>query len=85
MDRRNIPDFDIPPIRLPKNLGTYIVGAVVIVLGVILLASGLYTVDTDAEAVVLRFGKASRVVGPGLHFKIPFGVERSVSVPTSRH
>jgi membrane protease subunit HflK len=41
-------------------------------------------VDLKEEAVVLNFGKFSRMVGPGLHFKIPFGVEKNLNVPTQR-
>jgi len=32
--------------------------------------------------VVLNLGKYSRMVGPGLHLKIPFGVEKNYNVPT---
>lgn len=32
-------------------------------------------IDEFEEAVVLRFGRYHRTLGPGLHFKIPFEVE----------
>ena len=32
----------------------------------------LYTIDQFEKAVVLRFGKFKKVVGPGLHWKMPF-------------
>ena len=44
--------------------------------------SGVFMVDQTEEGVVLRFGKHNRTVGPGLHTKIPFGIERSFKVPT---
>lgn len=43
-----------------------------------------YTVSTEAQAVVLRFGKPIKTVEPGLHFKIPFGVDQQVSVEVRR-
>jgi membrane protease subunit HflK len=41
-------------------------------------------VDTEETGVVLRFGEFSSFAEPGLHFKIPFGVERVYLVPTGR-
>jgi len=58
--------------------------AIAVVLGLILLFSSFFMVDQKEEAVVLNFGKFSRMVGPGLHFKIPFGVEKNLNVPTQR-
>jgi len=55
-----------------------------VVLGLIFLFSSFFMVDQKEEAVVLNFGKFSRMVGPGLHLKIPFGVEKNYNVPTQR-
>ncbi len=48
--------------------------------------SGLryYTVQAESEAVVLRFGKFLKTVEPGLHFKLPFGIDEVFVVPTRR-
>ena len=47
---------------------------VVFVLGLLVysLANSFYTVQVEEEAVVTRFGKYTKTVPPGLHFKIPF-------------
>lgn len=37
----------------------------------ILLGSGLYTVDQAHRGLIQRFGKYHKYIGPGLHFKIP--------------
>jgi len=58
--------------------------AIGVVLALILLFSSFFVVDQKEEAVVLNFGKFSRMVGPGLHLKIPFGVEKNYNVPTQR-
>ncbi len=58
--------------------------AIGVILGLILLFSSFFMVDQREESVVLNFGKFSRMVGPGLHFKIPFGVEKNYNVPTQR-
>ena len=58
--------------------------AIAVVLALILLFSSFFVVDQKEEAVVLKFGKYSRMVGPGLHLKEPFGVEKNYNVPTQR-
>jgi membrane protease subunit HflK len=49
---------------------------------VVLLATSFYTVDQREQGVVLRFGRFVRLTEPGLHFKLPFGIERKYKVPT---
>jgi len=46
--------------------------------------TSMYEVDTEETGVVLRFGKFSGFVDPGLHFKIPFGVDQIYLVQTGR-
>ncbi|GAX59267.1 membrane protease subunits, stomatin/prohibitin homologs [Candidatus Scalindua japonica] len=47
------------------------------VIGIIILGySSIFTVKANQEATILRFGKYMETVGPGLHFKLPFGVDR---------
>jgi len=58
--------------------------AIGVVLALILLFSSFFVVDQKEEAAVLNLGKFSRMVGPGLHFKVPFGVEKNYNVPTQR-
>lgn len=41
-----------------------------------------YMVDVSEQGVVTRFGRYHRTVDPGLHFKMPFGVERVNRVKT---
>ena len=43
-----------------------------------------YTVPSDSVAVVQRFGKYVYDVPPGLHFKIPLGVDTATVVPVKR-
>jgi membrane protease subunit HflK len=62
-------------------------GILVIALGLILLAaifSSYYTVEPEGRAVVKRFGKVVAITDPGLHFKLPFGIDRATFVPTER-
>ena len=43
-----------------------------------------YTVQAESEGVVLRFGKFLKTVEPGLHFKLPFGIDHVTVLPTRR-
>ena len=53
---------------------------VLLILGFVWLASGLYRVLPDEQGVVLRFGKFVKTTQPGLNYHIPFPVE-SVLTP----
>ncbi len=46
--------------------------------------SAWFTVQPQETGVVQRFGKVVRTAGPGLHFKLPFGIETARMVPTAR-
>jgi membrane protease subunit HflK len=49
-----------------------------------ILWSSWYTVQPEETAVVQRFGRVQRTTGPGLHLKIPLGIETVRHVPTAR-
>lgn len=58
-----------------------------VVLGLLILVgawTSYYTVPAESEGVVLRFGKYIAKVPPGLHFKLPFGIDEVIKVPTQR-
>lgn len=48
------------------------------------VASGFYSVDPTEQAIVLRFGKDVRVAGSGLHYRLPWPVEREYVSPVLR-
>jgi membrane protease subunit HflK len=60
----------------PAMFGFIIVGIVVL----ILLGTSVFVVDQTEEAVMTRFGKFTNTKGPGLHFKLPFGIDRNYTV-----
>ena len=52
-------------------------------LGVVLLIgifTSFYTVDDKQQAVVTTFGKVTDITDPGLHFKLPFGIQQAHNV-----
>jgi membrane protease subunit HflK len=71
------------------NLKPSLVGwsGVAFFLAILLLAgvwTSYYTVGAESEGVVLRFGKFLKTVEPGLHFKLPFGIDTVTVLPTRR-
>ena len=46
--------------------------------------SGFYTVPAESVGLVQRFGKYQTEVGPGLSFKIPFGIDEVTLLPVKR-
>ena len=59
-----------------KKLGTSIFVTVLAIILVIGVTSCFYTVDDKQQAVVTTFGKVTDIVDAGVHFKLPFGIQR---------
>lgn len=55
--------------------------ALIILIGVF---TSFYTVPNDSQAVVMRFGKPIATSGSGLHFKLPYGVDKTIIVEVER-
>ena len=63
-----------------KKIGKIaLIVAIVVVIAIGVLTS-FYTVDDKQQAVVTTFGKVTSVTDPGLHFKIPFGIQQARAV-----
>jgi len=62
----------------------HLIWVIIAVLILYSFATSVYTVPEDSKAVVLRFGKDTRQEEPGLHFKLPFGIEKHYPVPVKR-
>ena len=56
----------------------------VVIFAVICIWSAIYTVPSDSVGVVQRFGKYLNEVQPGLHFKLPMGIDIATIVPVKR-
>ena len=63
-----------------KKLGRLIIIAAVALFLIIGIATCIYTVDDKQQAVVTTFGKVTGTAEPGLHFKLPFGIQQAHKV-----
>lgn len=71
----------------PKRPEVHVSPTLVIVLLIAIavfavFSTSFFVVDQTEQAVVTRFGKYSKTVGPGLQYKLPFGIEQSYNVET---
>ena len=71
--------------RLKQFKGSRIIVllALTVLIAVFALTSW-FTVQPEETGIVQRFGKVMRSADPGLHFKMPFGIETVKLVPTAR-
>jgi len=60
----------------PKMIVFIIVGILIL----IVLGTSIFIVDQTEEAVMTRFGRFVGISSPGLHFKLPFGIDRNYNV-----
>ncbi len=78
---------DFSPEEIEQALKT--VGKVLLAVPILMLAvwgalTSFYTVEPEERAVVTRFGEVIGISDPGLHFKIPFGIDQAHKVATER-
>lgn len=71
--------FKMPDIKLKGPIILIIVLAVAIIA---VLSTSFIIVDQTESAVITTFGRYSKTVGAGLHYKLPFGIQKSYIVPT---
>ena len=73
-----------PPTNVPKLPG-FAFGAIAVgIVGLWGVLSSYYMVQPEERAVVKRLGAVSKVTDPGLHFKLPFGLDQVQIVATER-
>ncbi|HQC42710.1 MAG TPA: FtsH protease activity modulator HflK, partial [Verrucomicrobiota bacterium] len=83
--RNRPPVFDVNgPWQQFMAFRRLIIVGVLILLPVLALYSSFYTVGPEEEGIVLTFGKHTSTVGPGAHFKWPFGIQSVYKFPVKR-
>ena len=66
-----------------SNLGKG-VGSIIVLIAVAWVGSGVYRVDAQERAVILRFGQYVGTMGPGYNWHLPWPIERKIIVNVSR-
>ena len=65
------------------NLGKGLYAVIALIVAV-WIGSGVYRVDAQERAVILRFGKYIQTTGPGYNWHLPWPIERKIIVNVSR-
>ena len=63
-----------------KRYAKYVLIGIVALVLLVGVLTCFYTVDDKQQAVVTTFGKVTDVVDAGLHFKLPFGIQKAQMV-----
>ena len=63
-----------------KKIGRIALIAAVALVALIMVLTCFYTVDDKQQAVVTTFGKVTDITDAGLHFKLPFGIQKAQKV-----
>jgi len=79
------PTNDFEKMKQDLDKALKMIGPFLIILFLVIgTYTSFYTVEPDEEAVVIRLGKFTGTNTPGLHFKIPLGVDEVIKVKTKR-
>jgi len=58
--------------------------SILVLIGAVWIGSGVYRVDAQERAVILRFGKYEQTMGPGYNWHLPWPIERRIIVNVSQ-
>lgn len=75
----NAKDF-LKKIKKPST----IIAFIICVVALVFFCSTIFIVDQTEQAVITRFGSYYTTLGPGLHCKLPFGIDKKYIVPGSK-
>ncbi|MBQ1848521.1 MAG: FtsH protease activity modulator HflK, partial [Clostridia bacterium] len=78
----NVSGFNIKDMDKKKVVRWVLIAAAAVIL-IALISTSFYTVSDKEVAVVTTFGKVSAVKGAGIHFKLPFGMQKAYHVATN--
>jgi membrane protease subunit HflK len=59
-------------------------GSALVLIAAVWIGSGIYRVDAQERAIILRFGKYEQTTGPGYNWHLPWPIERKIIVNVSR-
>jgi membrane protease subunit HflK len=59
-------------------------GSILVLIGAVWIGSGVYRVDAQERAVILRFGKYMQTTGPGYNWHLPWPIEQKRIVNVSQ-
>ncbi len=76
--------FSRESLNWPRFRLSFVRNILVAVFVLILILTSVYQISPEELGVILRFGQFVRTTEPGLHFKLPLGMEKLIRVPVQR-
>jgi membrane protease subunit HflK len=70
--------------QMGKDYSKYLPVVAAVVLIIFALQSTIYSIGPDEVGVVQRFGRYVRTTEPGLHVKLPFGIEKVTPIKVKK-
>lgn len=67
---KKLPSFSFQKIK------KVIIIVIIAIFVLLTILTSLYTVNDKQQAVVTTFGKVTGITGPGIHFRLPFGIQQ---------
>ena len=71
-------------VQFPPNLARWLPVVPILIVVLWLVFTSWYTIPAESVGVVLRFGHFEDIRQPGLHFKLPFGIDEILPVAVKR-
>ncbi len=74
-------NFNVSDLKMDgKKIFRWVWIVIAFALATILVLSSVYTVEDKEQAVITTFGKVTGISEPGIHFKLPFGIQKAEMV-----
>ncbi|MFH1552420.1 MAG: FtsH protease activity modulator HflK [Candidatus Omnitrophota bacterium] len=70
--------------QLGKDYGKYIPVVIAVLVIIFALQGAVYSIGPDEVGVIQRFGRYVRTTEPGLHIKLPFGIEKVTPIKVKK-
>ena len=70
--------------KIEKNYKVFILYTSALIIFVIWMSTGFFTIDSDEEGIIMRFGRYNREVKPGLNYKLPNPIETVDKISVTR-
>ena len=71
-------------VQFPPHLSRWVPSLPFVVFALWLVFTSWYTIPAESVGVLLRFGRFDAIREPGLHFKLPFGIDEILPVAVRR-
>ena len=70
--------------QLGKDYGKYLPVVIIVLAAIFVFQTAIYSIGPDEVGVIQRFGKYALTTDPGLHLKLPFGIDKVTPIKVKK-